>query len=42
MIWAWFSKNRSRKDFSSMVRPSRSASRLKASVMPFSQSIRVP
>jgi hypothetical protein len=42
MIWACFSKKLSRKDFSSMVRPSRSASRWKASMMPFSQSIRVP
>ena len=42
MIWAWTSKKRSRSAFASIVRPSRSASFLKASVMPFSQSIRVP
>jgi hypothetical protein len=42
MMWAWISKKRSRKALSSIVRPSRSASLLKASPMPFSQSIRVP
>jgi hypothetical protein len=42
MICAWISKKRSRKDLSSIVRPSRSASFLKASMIPFSQSIRVP
>ncbi len=42
MICAWISKNRSRKGFSSIVRPSRSASFRKASAIPFSQSIRVP
>ena len=42
MIWAWTSQKRSSSALSSRVRPSRSASFLKASVIPFSQSIRVP
>ncbi len=42
MIWAWTSTKRSSSAFSSIVRPSRSASFLNASVIPFSQSIRVP
>ena len=42
MICAWTSKKRLSSASASIVSPSRSASLLKASAMPFSQSIRVP
>ena len=42
MISAWTSMKRARKGSSSKLKPSFAASFLQASMMPFSQSIRVP
>ena len=42
MISAWISKKRSMNGSSSKLNPSRSASAVNASTIPFSQSIRVP